>query len=261
MCLCLPYLCNYQNVQTQGDLGDLGDGEFSEEELQGGEEFDEENDNPWAGLEDGLDPSEEEEDAEPLNEDLERLVSPLFCLFVLLSSQGALLFPINLFFLGPYMVLMIMLHICTVTHNVHSVVQTNPKFWDDADAEDVEDAYGEDWEKVAAFTYDGVDYTMVKILEPVLVLAKEDPVSLVCDDMGELWRIPTRVLNRSSWFHHWASEPIFSFLHFCLDQNFKGITKWVLPSEEEAEEIAPLMEALIKVKLGIIDDDEESEED
>lgn len=55
-------------------------------------------------------------------------------------------------------------------------VQTNPKYWDDADAEDVKDAYGEDWEKVAAFTYDGVDYTMVKILEPVLVLAKEDPV-------------------------------------------------------------------------------------
>ena len=54
--------------------------------------------------------------------------------------------------------------------------QTNPKYWDDADAEDVKDAYGEDWEKVAAFTYDGVDYTMVKILEPVLVLAKEDPV-------------------------------------------------------------------------------------
>lgn len=52
----------------------------------------------------------------------------------------------------------------------------NPKYWDDADAGDVQDAYGEDWEKVAAFEYDGVAYTMVKILEPVLVLAKEDPV-------------------------------------------------------------------------------------
>ena len=54
--------------------------------------------------------------------------------------------------------------------------QTNPKYWDDEEASDVREAYGEDWEKIAAFTYDGVDYTMVKILEPVLVLAKEDPV-------------------------------------------------------------------------------------
>lgn len=55
--------------------------------------------------------------------------------------------------------------------------QTNPKYWDDEDAEDVEDAYGDDWEKVAAFQYDNVEYSMVKILEPVLILAKEDPVS------------------------------------------------------------------------------------
>ena len=32
---------------------------------------------------------------------------------------------------------------------------------------------------MAAFEYDGVAYTMVKILEPVLVLAKEDPVGCV----------------------------------------------------------------------------------
>lgn len=57
--------------------------------------------------------------------------------------------------------------------------QMNPKYWDDADAGDVQDAYGEDWEKIAAFEYDGVAYTMVKILEPVLVLAKEDLVRLV----------------------------------------------------------------------------------
>jgi len=56
------------------------------------------------------------------------------------------------------------------------ILQTNPKYWDDEEASDVREAYGEDWEKIAAFTYDGVDYTMVKILEPVLVLAKEDPV-------------------------------------------------------------------------------------
>jgi hypothetical protein len=55
----------------------------------------------------------------------------------------------------------------------------NPKYWDDADAGDVQDAYGEDWERVAAFEYDGVAYTMVKILEPVLVLAKEDPVRVL----------------------------------------------------------------------------------
>jgi hypothetical protein len=55
--------------------------------------------------------------------------------------------------------------------------QTNPKYWDDEDAETVDDAYGDDWEKVAAFAYDNVEYSMVKILEPVLILAKEDPVS------------------------------------------------------------------------------------
>lgn len=60
--------------------------------------------------------------------------------------------------------------------SILSFPQTNPKYWDDEEASDVREAYGEDWEKIAAFTYDGVDYTMVKILEPVLVLAKEDPV-------------------------------------------------------------------------------------
>lgn len=45
-------------------------------------------------------------------------------------------------------------------------------------------------------------------------------------------------------------------------QDFKGITKWILPSEDEAEEVAPIMEGIIKVKLGIddLDDDEEEEE-
>jgi len=63
------------------------------------------------------------------------------------------------------------------SRNLFYPSKTNPKYWDDEQASDVREAYGEDWEKIAAFTYDGVDYTMVKILEPVLVLAKEDPVS------------------------------------------------------------------------------------
>lgn len=71
---------------------------------------------------------------------------------------------------------------CTHSEGVLRVVlvlceQTNPKYWDDEDAETVDDAYGDDWEKVAAFAYDNVEYSMVKILEPVLILAKEDPVS------------------------------------------------------------------------------------
>jgi hypothetical protein len=56
--------------------------------------------------------------------------------------------------------------------------QLNPKYWDDEDAADVRDAYGEEWERVAEFNYDGVDYIMVKILEPVLVLGKEDKVGM-----------------------------------------------------------------------------------
>jgi len=43
-------------------------------------------------------------------------------------------------------------------------------------------------------------------------------------------------------------------------QEFKGITKWVLPSEDEAEEVAPIMEGIIKVKLGIDDQDEDDED-
>lgn len=41
-----------------------------------------------------------------------------------------------------------------------------------------------------------------------------------------------------------------------VSQKFQGITKWVLPSEEEAERIGPVMESLIKAKLGIEDDEE-----
>ena len=44
-------------------------------------------------------------------------------------------------------------------------------------------------------------------------------------------------------------------------QEFKGITSWVLPSEDEAEEVAPIMEGIIKVKLGIDDMDEDEEEE
>jgi hypothetical protein len=35
----------------------------------------------------------------------------------------------------------------------------------------------------------------------------------------------------------------------------------VLPSEDEAEEVAPIMEGIIKVKLGIDDQDEDDEEE
>lgn len=121
----------------------------------------------------------------------------------------------------------------------------NPKYWDDADAGDVQDAYGEDWEKIAAFEYDGVAYTMVKILEPVLVLAKEDPV---CCALLLVWDV--------FWALNMADLSCLSF-----KQGFKGITKWVLPSEEEAEEVGPIMEGIIKVKLGIDDMDEEDDEE
>jgi hypothetical protein len=70
------------------------------------------------------------------------------------------------------------------SRNLFHPSKTNPKYWDDEQASDVREAYGEDWEKIAAFTYDGVDYTMVKILEPVLVLAKEDPVSPSLSNIG-----------------------------------------------------------------------------
>jgi hypothetical protein len=51
------------------------------------------------------------------------------------------------------------------------------------------------------------------------------------------------------------------YTHTPLAQEFKGITKWVLPSEEEAEEVGPIMEGIIKVKLGIDDLDEEDDEE
>ena len=35
----------------------------------------------------------------------------------------------------------------------------------------------------------------------------------------------------------------------------------MLPSEDEAEEVAPIMEGIIKVKLGIDDQDEDDEEE
>lgn len=46
---------------------------------------------------------------------------------------------------------------------------------------------------------------------------------------------------------------IHSLAGACIDpsippQEFKGITKWILPSEEEAEYVGGIMEALIKVR-------------
>ena len=57
-------------------MGDLGDEEeFSEEELEGWEEY-QEDDNPWEDLDDGLDEDEEKDPSgEPLDEELEKLVS------------------------------------------------------------------------------------------------------------------------------------------------------------------------------------------
>ena len=62
-------------LTLDGDLGDLGEeGEFSEEELAGWEEFDSEED-PW---QDGEEEEEEEEEdenkSEPLDEEIEKLV-------------------------------------------------------------------------------------------------------------------------------------------------------------------------------------------
>ena len=87
--------------------------------------------------------------------------SPFYSPFPSISSAPTTPARLSPFFLSPSLL---------------QFLQTNPKYWDDEEASDVREAYGEDWEKIAAFTYDGVDYTMVKILEPVLVLAKEDPV-------------------------------------------------------------------------------------
>lgn len=59
MCVCL----------FQGDLGDLGDGEFEEDELQGWEEYDsEDEEDMWEG-------ADEEEDEDPsVDMELEKLV-------------------------------------------------------------------------------------------------------------------------------------------------------------------------------------------
>ena len=151
------------------------------------------------------------------------------------------------------------------THTQIPNVQTNPKYWDDAEASDVQEAYGEDWEKIAAFTYDGLDYTMVKILEPVLVLAKEDPVCMCVCVCGieriylymEMWNTAEGHSSNASTLH------THSLIYIHTSQDFKGITKWILPSEDEAEEVAPIMEGIIKVKLGIddLDDDEEEDEE
>eukprot|EP00624_Nannochloropsis_granulata_P001350 evm.model.NODE_1652_length_22004_cov_31.522722.7 len=188
-------------LTLDGDLGDLGEeGEFSEEELAGWEEFDSEED-PW---QDGEEEEEEEEDenkSEPLDEEIEKLVHSC-CTSTGTIRHPQFHFPIQ----SPHSNPLPDSHTSSLAQPLLPFLQTNPKFWDDEDASDVREAYGEDWEKIAAFTYDGVDYTMVKILEPVLVLAKDDPV-------------------------------------------------------QEAEEVAPIMEGIIKVKLGIDDQGEEDEED
>lgn len=49
----------------------------------------------------------------------------------------------------------------------------------------------------------------------------------------------------------WRDPWVFTYVHVhtCIytKQGFKGITKWILPSEEEAEDVGGIMEALIKV--------------
>lgn len=61
-------------LTLDGDLGDLGeDGEFSEEELAGWEEFDSEED-PWQDGEEEDEDEEDENKSEPLDEEIEKLV-------------------------------------------------------------------------------------------------------------------------------------------------------------------------------------------
>lgn len=50
----------------------------------------------------------------------------------------------------------------------------------------------------------------------------------------------------------WGDPGVFTYVHVHAfiqpkKQGFKGITKWILPSEEEAEDVGGIMEALIKV--------------
>jgi hypothetical protein len=44
-------------------------------------------------------------------------------------------------------------------------------------------------------------------------------------------------------------------------QDFEGITNWVLPTPDEAERVGPIMEELIKAKLGIEEEEEEEYDD
>ena len=63
----------------------------------------------------------------------------------------------------------------------------------------------------------------------------------------------------------WAGAPrLIDWLTYVrtLLQEFKGITKWILPSEEEAEEVGPIVEGIIRVKLGLdLEDDDDDDED
>lgn len=107
---------------------------------------------------------------------------------------------------------------------------------------------------------------MVKILEPVLVLAKEDPVRTGGGKKKGGVRERGCFVNEE---FVGRLTPLLHFAYLCspffspnlYTKEFKGITKWVLPNEEEAEEVAPIMEGIIKVKLGIDDQDDDEEEE
>ena len=84
--------------------------------------------------------------------------------------------------------------------------------WDDEDEDDDEE---EELDLIANFEYDEVRYSMFRILDPVLILAKEVESSDVKTPKGD------------------------------------SVTSWELPTEEEAEILSPIIEKLIKEKLNL----------
>jgi len=119
----------------------------------------------------------------------------------------------------------------------------------------VEEAYGKNWEMIAAFTYDNVKYSMVKILEPVLILAKEGQVRRRHTTQHPI--IAVQSLIGDDWF----CLHLLSCLFVQPFGSKKNIPNWLLASEDEAERVAPIMEELIKARLGVVDDDEDNDEE
>ena len=81
--------------------------------------------------------------------------------------------------------------------------------------EDEDDDEEEELDLIANFEYDDVRYSMFRILDPVLILAKEAKDTETKTPKGD------------------------------------PVTSWQLPTEDEAERISPIIEKLIKEKLNL----------